>query len=108
MALTTYRECSGAEKRAALRVFWTRRPDPSAKVNDAAREYAPYAFVLVGVVVLELSVIAVELVARATTGAWAAAAAAVLAWWGLSWTVTCRRLVARAGRDGRASDPDQR
>ena len=57
MALRTYRECSFAEKRAVLRVFWSGRPDGSARINRAAREYAPYALGLIVIISVELLII---------------------------------------------------
>ncbi|MDH2903555.1 MAG: hypothetical protein PXZ08_06360 [Actinomycetota bacterium] len=91
MGLATYKSCTFNEKRAVLRTFWSCRAHESEKINQAAREYGPYALVLVLVISVELVVIAALLVARANGWAWIATAASVLGLWSLWWTVQCRR-----------------
>lgn len=91
MGLATYRSCTSAEKRAVLRTFWSGRGGESAKINQAAREYAPLALSLVAIICVELVIIAALLVVRANGWAWAATAATVLALWSLWWAGECRR-----------------
>lgn len=89
--LATYNSCSFNEKRAVLRAFWSGRSDESEKINQAAREYGPYALALVAIISLELLIIAALLIAWSNGWAWAATASTVLALWSLWWTVVCRR-----------------
>ena len=91
MALATYNSCSFNEKRAVLRTFWSGRAHQSDKINQAAREYGPYALWLVVIITIELLIIAALLVARTNGWAWVATAATVLALWSLWWTIQCRR-----------------
>jgi len=93
MGLVTYNSCSLNEKRAVLRAFWSSRAHQSEKINQAAREYGPYAFWFVAIITVELFVIAALLVLRANGWAWVATAATVLALWSLWWTRQCRRRV---------------
>ncbi|HSN03005.1 MAG TPA: hypothetical protein VLS91_05935 [Acidimicrobiales bacterium] len=79
MGLTTYRSCTFSEKREVLRAFWSRRVAESDKVNRAAREYGPYALLMVSVILAELALISVVLFSVASTWAWPALAATVLA-----------------------------
>jgi hypothetical protein len=94
MGLVTYHSCSFNEKRVVLRTFWSGRADDSGKINQAAREYGPYALWLVVVITIELIVIAALLVARANGWAWVATAATMLALWSLWWTLQRRRSTA--------------
>ncbi len=75
MGLETYRSCSAAEKRLVLATFWSRKPSESDKVLQAAREYGPYDVVMVGLISLELGVIAAALFASGSAWAWFAGAA---------------------------------
>jgi len=93
MALNTYRSCTFSEKRAVLRVFWSGRPDGSARINRAAGEYAPYALSLIATIGVELLVITALLIARASEWAGLASAGAVLALWCVGWTEMCRRRI---------------
>lgn len=93
MGLATYKSCSFNEKRAVLRTFWSCRAHETEKINQAAREYGPYALGLVVVITVELAVIAALLVARANGWAWVATTATVLALWSLWWTLQCRHRV---------------
>ena len=93
MALRTYRECSFAEKRAVLRVFWSGRPDQSARINRAAREYAPYALCLIAIISVELLIITALLVVHASSWAGLASAGAVVVLWCAGWTEMCRRRI---------------
>ena len=79
VGLATYRRCTFSEKRAVLRVFWSRRESDSDTVNEAAREYGPYALVMVVVIAIELAVIAAVLFNRGNVWAWPAVAATVFA-----------------------------
>ncbi len=99
MALETYRSCSFAEKRRVLRAFWTRRGDPSDRVLRAAREYGPYALVMVGIISLELGVITVALAAAASPWAWVGAVATLADLAAVLWARACRRAIAPTARD---------
>lgn len=90
MGLATYKSCSFNEKRAVLRTFWSCRTHESEKINQAAREYGPYALGLVAVVTVELVIIATLLFARANGWTWVATSATVLSLWSLWWTAQCR------------------
>ena len=79
MGLATYRSCTFSEKRAVLRAFWSRRVAESDKVNQAAREYGPYALVMVSVICVEFALIAIVLFRAGSSWAWPALAATVLA-----------------------------
>ena len=79
MGLATYRSCTFSEKRAVLRAFWSRRVAESDKVNQAAREYGPYALAMVSVIWAELALIAIVLFGVGNPWAWMALAATVLA-----------------------------
>lgn len=89
VGLTAYRQCTFREKREVLRVFWSRREADSELVGLAAREYGPYALVLVIVIAVELAVIAVALVAGGTVWAWPAVIATGLVAWCAWWTWGC-------------------
>lgn len=91
MRLATYNSCSFNEKRAVLRTFWSGRADASDKINQAAREYGPYALGLVAIITIELVVIAALLIIRANDWAWTATGTSVLALRSLWWTAACRR-----------------
>ncbi len=95
MGLATYRSCTFTEKRAVLRTFWTHHAAESDKVTQAAREYGPYAFGMVAVICVELTLIAAALFAIGSAWAWLAVAATVLA--GLStWRArVCQRAMVR-------------
>ncbi|HEY5303225.1 MAG TPA: hypothetical protein VIJ86_04130 [Acidimicrobiales bacterium] len=97
MGLATYKSCSLSEKRAVLRTFWSGSTDESNKVNGAAREYAPYALILVAVITFELVVIAALLIVRTNAWAGVATGADVISMWCLWWTAVChRRMNARS------------
>lgn len=91
VGLVTYRSCTFAEKRAVLRVFWSRRSAESDKVHRAAQEYGPYALVMVAVIFAELVVIAVALFALGSAWSWLALLAAGLAGLSTWWTRVCER-----------------
>jgi hypothetical protein len=91
VGLATYRSCTFAEKRAVLRAFWSRRAAESDKVGQAAREYGPYALVMVAVICVELVLITVALFALGNAWAWLTATAAVLAVVSTWWTRVCQR-----------------
>jgi len=93
MALGTYRSCSFNEKRAVWRVFWSGRRGESSRINQAAREYAPYALSLIVTISVEMVVIAVLLDARASGWSWLGSASAVLSLWCAGWTEMCRRRI---------------
>jgi hypothetical protein len=93
MSLAVYNTCSRQEKRAVMRAFWSGRFDDSHKINQAAKEYGPYALGLVTIVTLEIVFIATLLVIRANGWAWTSTAGSVLALWSLWWTVLCRRTI---------------
>lgn len=93
MGLETYKSCSSKEKRAALHTFWSARANESEKINHAAREYGPYAIWLIGIITLELIIVAAFLIARGDGWAWAASATTVLSSWSLWWSFVCRRRV---------------
>jgi len=93
MGLATYRSCSFSEKRAVLRAFWSGQFGGPAKINEAAREYAPYAVASITIITIELGVIATLLVLLASVWAWVGTAAFVLSAWSLWWSLTCRRRV---------------
>jgi hypothetical protein len=103
MGLATYRSCTFAEKRAVLRTFWSGHGDASDKINQAAREYAPFALSLVAVISVEVVTIAVLRVVRANGWAWVGTAAVVLALWSLWWTGVCRRRINVVARETSAS-----
>ena len=91
MALGTYRSCSFNEKRAVLRVFWSGRRGESPRINQAAREYAPYALSLIVTISVEMVIIAVLLDVHASGWSWLGSASAVLSLWCTGWTEMCRR-----------------
>ena len=93
MGLATYKSCSFKEKRAVLQAFWSGRANDSEKINHAAREYGPYALCLVGVITLEVFLIAAFLIVRANGWSWLASAATVLSFWSLWWSIVCRRRI---------------
>ena len=93
MALATYRSCSFNEKRAVLRVFWSGRRAESPRINQAAREYAPYALSLIVTISIEMLIIAVLLDVRASTWSWLGSASAVLSLGCAGWTEMCRRRI---------------
>lgn len=96
MALRTYRDCTLREKRDVLRVFWSGRPDERTHINQAAKEYAPYALCLVGIICVELLIITALLAADASDWAGLSSASAVLVLWCAGWTEMCRRRIAAA------------
>ncbi len=98
MALETYRSCSFAEKRRVLRAFWTRRGDPSERVLRAAREYGPYALVMVGITAVELGVITAALAAVDSPWTWVSALATLADLAAVLWTSTCRKTISAAAR----------
>ncbi len=100
MGLATYKTCTFSEKRMVLRTFWSGRPHETEKINQAAREYGPYALGLVAVITIELVTIASLLLARANGWTWIATAASVLALWSLWWTLQCRRRTSAPVRVG--------
>jgi hypothetical protein len=91
VGLSTYRSCTFAEKRAVLRTFWSHHRDDSDKVIDAAREYGPYALVMVAVIALELAVISAVLFSAGNSWAWPAVTATALAAVSTWWTRVCQR-----------------
>jgi hypothetical protein len=93
MRLAVYNTCSFREKRAVLHTFWSGTTNESEKINEAAREYGPYALGLVAIITLELALIAVLLVIRANGWAWTGTGMSVLAGWSLWWTFICRRRI---------------
>ena len=100
MKLATYRSCSLKEKRAVLGAFWTGHPAQSEKVNEAAREYGPYATALIAVISLELILISVVLLVSGSWWTWIGVLATALSLWSLRWTRTCQ-LRARSAAVGR-------
>ncbi len=93
VGLATYRRCTFSEKRAVLRVFWSRGASDSDTVNEAAREYGPYALAMVVVITFELAVIAAVLFNKGTVWAWPAIAATGLAVVCVWWTRVCQRAI---------------
>ncbi|HUX04439.1 MAG TPA: hypothetical protein VMV53_05975 [Acidimicrobiales bacterium] len=91
MGLATYRSCTFAEKRAVLRTFWSRQPDESDRIVQAAREYGPYAMVMVAVITVELLVISGSLLAAGSGWAWPGAVATLGAALGAWWARGCQR-----------------
>ncbi len=102
VGLTTYRRCTFSEKRAVLRVFWSRRACDNDTVNEAAREYGPYALAMVGVIAVELAGIATVLAANANVWAWPATVVTALAVLCVWWTRVCLRAITTPVR-GRGS-----
>ena len=98
VGLATYRRCTFSEKRAVLRVFWSCRESDSDTVNEAAREYGPYALVMVVVIAIELAVIAAVLFNRGNVWAWPAVAATAFAVVCVWWTRVCQRAIGAPAR----------
>jgi hypothetical protein len=90
MDLATYRSCSFKEKRAVLGAFWTGHPADSEKVNQAAREYGPYATALIAVISLELITISVALLVSGSWWTWVGVVATALSLLSLRWTRVCQ------------------
>ena len=95
MGLATYHACTFAEKRDVLRTFWSRHDEGSAKVREAAREYGPYALVMVSVITVELAVICAVLFTHMSAWAWPCAAATLLGAVSLWRTFVCHRAMRR-------------
>ena len=93
MGLSTYRSCTFAEKRAVLRTFWSRRVAESEKVERAAREYGPYAMVMVSIITVELAVIAAALFATGSPWSWLAGVAALASGISVLWTRDRQRAI---------------
>lgn len=96
--LVTYRRCTFSEKRAVLGVFWARRESDNDTVNEAAREYGPYALAMVVVIAVELAVIAAVLLNKDNVWAWPAVAVTGLAVVCVWWTRVCQRTIASSAR----------
>lgn len=83
--LDVYRSCTHQEKREVLDAFWRSRVHPSARINQAAREYGPYAVVCLVVVAAELALLILVSINRGYVMGWLAglAEAAVVGslWW---------------------------
>jgi len=93
VGLATYQSCTFTEKRSVLRTFWSQHEAESEKVIQAAREYGPYAFVMVAIITLELVVLSVALLAANSEWAWLAMPATVLAGVSTWWAGVCRRTI---------------
>jgi hypothetical protein len=88
--LSAYHSCTFREKRAVLGAFWSGRIDPSEKVNEAAREYGPYAVAMIAVISFELLVISVALFVAGSWWSWVGVGATILTLWCAWWTRTCQ------------------
>lgn len=74
-----------------LRAFWSRHAGEPEQVAHAAREYGPYALVMVGIITAELAVMSASLVARHSALAWIPLVATALSCLATWWTEVCRR-----------------
>ena len=102
VGLATYQACTFAEKRDVLRIFWSRRDEGSDKVRDAAREYGPYALVMVAVITVELAIITAALLTDANAWAWLAAPLTLLGALSTWWTGVCHHSLRRRGDSSRS------
>ncbi|HEY1824501.1 MAG TPA: hypothetical protein VGG21_00885 [Acidimicrobiales bacterium] len=57
MRLDVYRSCTWREKRQVLETFWHSGPHTSARIQEAAAQYGPYAIAALALVAIELAVI---------------------------------------------------
>lgn len=91
VGLAVYQSCTFTEKRAVLRTFWSGHEGESDKVVQAAREYGPYAFVMIAIITVELIVISSVLLAASNGWAWLAMTVTLLAGVSAWWTGVCQR-----------------
>lgn len=66
MKLDVYRSCSRREKRQVLEAFWHRDAEASSRIHQAAGQYGPYAVISLVAVALELLVVVLVSIDRAT------------------------------------------
>ncbi len=93
--LREYRACSWAEKRLVLSFYWSTREAPSPRLDEAARQYAPWASLLAAAIWVELLFVTFFFVARQST--WAALGAMAASLWtvGLAWSLYCQYVITR-------------
>lgn len=72
MKLDVYRSCSFREKREVLDAFWRTKGASSPRIEEAARQYGPYAVVSLVVIALELAVVLAVSIDRGLAIAWIA------------------------------------
>ena len=87
MPLDVYRSCSRQEKRDVLNAFWRSSSHASTRINDAARQYGPYAAACLVVIVVELVPLLAVSIQRAYAWSWLVAAFEALSVLSLWWSV---------------------
>jgi hypothetical protein len=87
MKLDVYQSCTRSEKRDVLNAFWHRNVQSSARIQQAAFQYGPYAVICLVAVALELGFVIVVSIHRAFVVGWIAVLFEALALWSLWWAV---------------------
>ena len=93
MKLAVYRSCTREEKREVLDVFWRSSPHPSPKIDEAARQYGPYAILCIVVIALELALVVFVSIHRGYVWGWFAGLLEALSIASLWWSVVRYRVL---------------
>ncbi|HEV3267179.1 MAG TPA: hypothetical protein VGZ68_02130 [Acidimicrobiales bacterium] len=93
MKLDVYRSCTRQEKREVLERFWRTGGPSSARVEEATRQYGPFAVSSLVVVVLELALVIFVSLRRAPVVGWLAVAFEVIVMLSLWWSLVRFRAV---------------
>ncbi len=91
VGLSTYRGCTHAQKRLVLHAYWSRRANESEQITRAAREYGPYALVMIGIITVELAIVSIALATDGDRWVWIAVMATAFSALATWWTEVCRR-----------------
>ncbi len=78
-----------------LHAYWSRRVTESEQITRAAREYGPYALVMIGFITVELAIVSIALATDGDRWAWIAVLATAFSALATWWTEVCRRATTR-------------
>lgn len=87
MKLDVYQSCTRSEKRDVLNKFWSRSVQSSARIQQAAFQYGPYAVICLVAVALELGFVILVTIHRAVVVGWIAVLLEAFTLWSLWWAV---------------------
>jgi hypothetical protein len=93
MKLDVYQSCTRSEKRDVLNKFWHSNAQSSARIQQAAFQYGPYAVICLVAVALELGFVIVVSIHRAFVVGWIAVLFEALTLWSLWWAVVRWRAI---------------
>ena len=93
MKLDVYQSCTRSEKRDVLNTIWRSNVQSSARIQQAAFQYGPYAAICLAAVALELGFVIVVSFHRAFVVGVIAALLEALTLWSLWWAIVRWRAI---------------